>query len=206
MGFVQKPETDVAPLRSAVHAFSRLVTGARSEAEILVEGSQILAHLLARDIWLPEAFAQPSPERYSQYLLHCDSEERFSIVSFVWGPGQQTPVHNHTVWGLVGVLRGAERAQRYAIHEGALVLDGEETLLERGGVEAISPTIGDIHKVSNAYSDQVSISIHVYGANIGAVRRSTFSPDGAAKTFISGYSSSLLPNLWDRSAESRTSA
>jgi predicted metal-dependent enzyme (double-stranded beta helix superfamily) len=206
MTFEQDRETDVAPLRSAVHSFSRLVTAARSETEILGEGSLILARLLDHDVWLPDAFAQPSPERYRQYLLHCDSEERFSIVSFVWGPGQQTPIHNHTVWGLVGVLRGAERAQRYAVHEGRLVLDGAETRLERGEVEAVSPTVGDIHKVSNAYDDRVSISIHVYGANIGAVRRSTFASDGAAKPFISGYSSALLPNLWDRSGEIRVSA
>ncbi len=34
------------------------------------------------------------------------SRERFCVVSFVWGPDQATPIHNHTVWGLVGVLRG----------------------------------------------------------------------------------------------------
>lgn len=193
--------TDLAPLREAVHSFSRLVGTAGSEKDILGEGSAILARLLERDVWLPDAFAQPSPERYRQYLLHCDSEERFSIVSFVWGPGQQTPIHNHTVWGLVGVLRGAEYSQAYALREGRLARDGAETLLERGAVETISPAAGDIHQVRNAHSDRVSISIHVYGANIGAVRRSTFAPDGTAKTFISGYSSSVLPNLWDRSGE-----
>ena len=206
MGCVHQGATDIAPLREAVHSFSRLTRAASAETEILGEGSEILARLLERDVWLPEAFAQPSPERYRQYLLHCDSEERFSIVSFVWGPGQQTPIHNHTVWGLVGVLRGAELAQRYTVGERGFVLDGAEARLERGEVEAVSPAVGDIHKVRNAHDDQVSISIHVYGANIGAVRRSTFAPDGTAKPFISGYSSTLLPNLWDRSDEIRVPA
>ncbi len=201
MGFEQKPVTDVAPLRTAVRAFSRLVGTTTAEADILSEGSAILARLLEHDVWLPDAFAEPSPERYRQYLLHCDSEERFSIVSFIWGPGQRTPIHNHTVWGLVGVLRGAEYSQAYALHDGRLAADGPETLLERGHVEAISPTLGDIHEVRNAYADRTSISIHVYGANIGAVRRSTFAPDGTAKAFISGYSNAVLPNLWDRSNE-----
>jgi predicted metal-dependent enzyme (double-stranded beta helix superfamily) len=57
-----------------------------------------------------------------------------------------------------------------------------------GQVEAVSPKVGDIHQVSNAHSDQVSISIHVYGANIGAVRRAVYQPDGSEKPFISGYS------------------
>lgn len=45
-----------------------------------------------------------------------------------------------------------------------------------------------MHQVSNALSDQVSISIHIYGADIGKVERYTFALDGTAKRFISGYS------------------
>jgi predicted metal-dependent enzyme (double-stranded beta helix superfamily) len=60
--------------------------------------------------------------------------------------------------------------------------------LEQGTVEAVSPDIGDLHAVSNAFDDRASISIHVYGANIGKVERSIFQLDGSTKTFISGYS------------------
>ena len=43
-----------------------------------------------------------------------------------------------------------------------------------------------------------------FGANIGAVSRHVFDPvTGAAKPFVSGYSSTSLPNLWDRSADVR---
>jgi 3-mercaptopropionate dioxygenase len=54
-------------------------------------------------------------------------------------------------------------------------------------VDAVSPTIGDLHRVSNAHADRVSISIHVYGADIGAVRRSVFDEWGQRKAFVSGY-------------------
>jgi len=124
------------------------------------------------------------------------------VVSFVWGPGQQTPIHDHTVWGLIGVLRGAELAAPYARNDdGTLRQTGAEVRLEAGDVEAVSPRIGDTHRVRNAYDDRTSISIHVYGANIGAVRRSTYTPDGLPKPFISGYSNDTLPNLWDLSKE-----
>jgi 3-mercaptopropionate dioxygenase len=121
------------------------------------------------------------------------------VVSFVWGPGQQTPVHNHTVWGLVGVLRGAEVSQRYTLGEGGGLIAGPADRLEAGEVDAVSPRIGDIHRVSNAVPDAASISIHLYGANIGAVRRSVFDAEGREKPFISGYANTSLPNLWDRS-------
>jgi predicted metal-dependent enzyme (double-stranded beta helix superfamily) len=68
-------------------------------------------------------------------------------------------------------------------------------------VTAVSPAIGDFHRVANALGDRPSTSIHVYGANIGAVRRSMYELDGTSKTFVSGYSNSELPNLWDRSKD-----
>ena len=42
------------------------------------------------------------------------------MVSFVWGPGQQSPIHNHTVWGLIGVLRGAELCEEFELRSGHL--------------------------------------------------------------------------------------
>ncbi|HSD38582.1 MAG TPA: cysteine dioxygenase [Rhodocyclaceae bacterium] len=187
-------------LRDFVVSFAELLDVHSSEADVLKHGGALLSKLVAIDDWLPEDFAQPDPERYRQYLLHTDSRERFSVVSFVWGPGQSTPIHNHTVWGLIGVLRGAEDGQRFRFDQGRLVEDGGPERLERGAIEAVSPTVGDIHRVSNAFADRTSISIHVYGANIGGVSRSVFAPDGTPKKFISGYSNSRLPNLWDRSS------
>lgn len=191
-----------ARLRQFVQQLAGLLDRQPSESEIIQGGGELLRDLVAHDDWLPEAWAQPSPLRYQQYLLHADALNRFSVVSFVWGPGQSTPIHDHTVWGLIGVLRGAELSQSYQHGpDGRLLPQGPVHRLERGAVEAVSPTLGDVHRVSNALSDQVSISIHVYGANIGAVRRSVFAEDGTRKPFVSGYSNATLPNIWDLSSE-----
>jgi predicted metal-dependent enzyme (double-stranded beta helix superfamily) len=186
-------------LRDFVAAFTRLVDGAPSEPNVLDDGAALLRGLIAVDDWLPTAFAAADPQRYQQHLLHCDPLERFSVVSFVWGPGQRTPIHNHTVWGLIGMLRGAETSQPFERLHGELVPFGPPHRLAPGAVEAVSPRIGDIHQVANAFADRISISIHVYGANIGAVQRSTFGDDGRPKPFVSGYSNLATPNLWDRS-------
>ncbi|MCY1463790.1 3-mercaptopropionate dioxygenase [compost metagenome] len=84
---------------------------------------------------------------------------------------------------------------------GRPVPHGEPVRLLPGQVEAVSPAVGDIHRVNNVHDDRVSVSIHVYGANIGAVRRSVYAEDGTRKPFVSGYSNPTLPNLWDRSRE-----
>ncbi|NYH19359.1 cysteine dioxygenase family protein [Paraburkholderia bryophila] len=193
-------------LRAFVGRIASLVDAAAPEAHLLDAGAAALRELIAHDDWLPNAFAQPDPERYQQFLLHADSRQRFSIVSFVWGPGQATPVHDHTVWGLIGVLRGAEIAQAYRITpDGSLQEQGAAKRLDRGDVDAVSPGIGDIHRVSNAFGDRTSISIHVYGANIGAVSRSVYPAGGGRKAFISGYSNDVLPNIWNVSKESSIS-
>ncbi|WP_176598296.1 MULTISPECIES: cysteine dioxygenase [Sphingobium] len=190
---------DIGRLRGFVTAFADLLAATRDEGAILESGRALLSRLIARDDWLPEQFTRPHPERYQQYLLHCDSRERFSVVSFVWGPGQSTPIHDHTVWGLVGVLRGVEKVERFRQSpDGRLIPHGEQFLRE-GEVDAVSPRIGDIHRVTNGLPDQPSISIHVYGANIGAVERATYAADGTPKSFISGYANGVIPNLWDRS-------
>jgi predicted metal-dependent enzyme (double-stranded beta helix superfamily) len=196
--------TDIARLRDFIQSFTKIIEQHRTDEErIFADGSKLLSALIEHDDWLPDEFARPDPERYQQYLLYCDPMERFSVVSFVWGPGQTTPVHDHTVWGMVGILRGAETCEEFAAEPttGPLRAMGSHHL-PRGSIDLVSPRIGDVHKVSNALADRVSVSIHVYGANIGAVKRHVYDPDtGHSRTFISGYSSSVIPNIWDRSAE-----
>lgn len=201
-------DTDrIAPLRDFVRAMTRLVERTDDEAALVTGARPLLARLIADDAWLPDEFARPDAQFYRQYLLHCDALERFSVVSFVWGPGQATPIHDHTVWGLVGVMRGAERCRRYERSaDGGVRAASDEQVLSRGDIDAVSPTLGDLHTVANALADRPSVSIHVYGANIGAVRRHVFdAATGAAKDFVSGYSIATVPNLWDRSAAVRAS-
>ncbi|MGD9601734.1 MAG: cysteine dioxygenase [Gammaproteobacteria bacterium] len=196
---------NIAPLRDFVLGMTTLLERTVDEAACIAETRRLLATLIASDDWLPPPFAAPHPEHYQQYLLHCDPRERFSVVSFVWGPGQRTPIHDHTVWGLIGVLRGAETSRRYTRGPDGRLTAHEAARCEPGAIEIVSPTLGDIHEVANALPDRASISIHVYGANIGAVRRHAFDPlTGAAKVFVSGYSSPEVPNLWDRSVEARS--
>jgi predicted metal-dependent enzyme (double-stranded beta helix superfamily) len=181
-------------LREFVQSFTRLIDRVGDDEErIFIDGKALLSDLVAHDDWLPAQFAEPHPERYQQYLLHCDPLERFSVVSFVWGPGQTTPLHDHTVWGMVGVLRGAETCEEF--HPD--LTSGGSHHLARGAIDLVSPRVGDIHRVSNALSDQVSVSIHVYGANIGRVERHVFDQaSGHARRFVSGYVNGVMPNLW----------
>jgi len=164
--------------------FTALIDTGAQEGEILSVGGKYLADLVANDDWLDGTFAKTHPEYYQQYLLYLDPQARFCVVSFVWGPRQETPIHNHTVWGLLGQLRGQEISTNYDNNLNAI----SKSTLNPGDIEAVSPSIGDIHKVRNGHNG-TSISIHVYGADIGKIERSSFYLDtGKHKDFISGYS------------------
>ncbi len=93
------------PLNQFIAEMTKLLSVSRTEELILAEGKLLLGSLISSDEWLPPDYATPLPNKYAQYLIYCDPSERFSIVSFVWGPGQSTPIHNHTVWGIVGGMR-----------------------------------------------------------------------------------------------------
>lgn len=168
------------------------------EAQLLEQAAPLMRALVAQDDWLPQEMAVGHAQYYQQHLLYGDPLDRFSLVSFVWGPGQKTPIHDHTVWGIIAMLRGAEYGRRFTRDgTGRLVAEGLEQRLNPGDIELVSPRIGDVHQVRNALDDQVSISIHLYGGNIGRVSRHIFVPEtGAIKDFVSGYSNALAPNLW----------
>jgi predicted metal-dependent enzyme (double-stranded beta helix superfamily) len=176
-------------LRSFIQSFTCLVDQAGDDVQrIFADGKMLLLALISHDDWLPEDFALPHPDRYQQYLLHCDPMERFSVVSFVWGPDQTTPVHDHTVWGMVGVMRGAEICEDFDRDPDTGRLQSRGTHhLASGGIDLVSTRVGDIHQVSNAFTDRTSVSIHIYGAIIGAVQRHVYDVDTGRKTpFVSG--------------------
>ena len=176
-------------LQRFIDTVTALVDRNAPEAEVLPAARAAMQFLVAQDDWLPEFASRSDPHYYQQYLLYRDPAARFSVVSFVWGPGQKTPVHDHTIWGVIGMLRGSETATPYAAVGNRVTQVRDAVRLQPGDVEMVSPAIGDIHQVANAYEDRVSISIHCYGGDIGATRRHAFdTATGAVKEFVSGYS------------------
>jgi 3-mercaptopropionate dioxygenase len=183
-------------LRWFISEMTAIAESNLDEPSLLQQAQPLMQHLIARDDWLPSAFAEPDERSYRQYLLHCDPRERFSLVSFVWGPGQKTPIHDHTVWGILGVLRGSEVSQRYVVGDGNVHAEGKAETLDAGAIDMVSPSIGDIHQVWNGSATQASVSLHLYGGNIGAIRRHSYQSNGALLSFQSGYSSDVVPNVW----------
>ena len=98
-------------LRRFIGDMTSLTGGAwqdKDENAVVEVGAKLLGELVKHDDWLPEQAARVPAHGYAQNLLWCDPFERFCVVSFVWAPKANTPVHDHEMWGLVGMLRGSE--------------------------------------------------------------------------------------------------
>ncbi|QKG21556.1 cysteine dioxygenase family protein [Actinomadura verrucosospora] len=127
---------------------------------------QLRAHLPKPDLLTPEQ-RTGDPLRYVQHVLHVADDGSFSVVALVWLPGQQTPIHDHVSWCVVGVVEGYESESIYTLcadcaEPHLYVTDGAQN--PKGSVCGFAPP-GDIHHVRNA-GDDTAISIHVYGADI----------------------------------------
>jgi 3-mercaptopropionate dioxygenase len=160
------PATLSATSRSA--AFADFVADAEALTRDPAAIAERLQALLAQDDWLAPEDRRPGEDAYGQHVLHVSPSAGLSVVALVWKPGQRTPIHDHIAWCIVGVYRGVEREIRYRLVED----DGERALLPVGSVEAhpghveaLIPPAEDIHMVE-AGGDELTISIHIYGADI----------------------------------------
>ena len=155
------------PVLTSLVEETRTIVRSGGEPRAIAEGvARVLRPYLGRpDLLLPHQ-ETPDPDHYCQHILHVEDDGSFSIVSLVWTEGQETCIHDHVSWCVVGVHRGREFETRYRLDggRGVLVESGAVTS-EVGTVAALTPP-GDIHKVANQDRD-LTISIHVYGADIG---------------------------------------
>jgi predicted metal-dependent enzyme (double-stranded beta helix superfamily) len=114
---------------------------------------------------LPAERRQGNPASYQSHLLHAEPDGSFSVAAMVWLPGQETVIHDHVAWCVTGVLQGREYEELFALTDNgaALRLVGRNQNAP-GSVCGFAPP-GDIHRVHNT-SDDVAISMHIYGADI----------------------------------------
>jgi len=125
---------------------------------------QLRAHLPGAEI-LTSAERAGDPDNYVCHLLHTEPDGSFSVCALVWRPGQLTPIHDHVTWCVFGVLQGAEYEELYALRDGDTCLEEVgRNVSAVGEVSGFAPP-GDIHRVRNC-GDGVSISLHIYGADI----------------------------------------
>jgi predicted metal-dependent enzyme (double-stranded beta helix superfamily) len=118
----------------------------------------------------------------NEVLLYRDRGQRFSVWMYLYGPGEYTPVHDHTSWGVSGSALGELEVVRYRREDDGsdpgsarLVLSGRE-LLQPGQTEVTRAFDEGIHKTGTPSSASL-IMISVYGRTLRRLYLRQFDPD-----------------------------
>ncbi len=131
---------------------------------------------------LPPALTRSVPDHYARRLVHRDRERNYSIVVMTWGPGQRTPIHDHSgMWCVEGVWVGSIDVQQYElVGRSGDVFRFEPRNSYVAGVGSAGCLIPpyEYHSISNACDDAVAVSLHIYGGEMACCNVFERQPDG----------------------------
>lgn len=130
---------------------------------------QVLQQAIADPlIALPPCVRRPVAGRYARRELHRSADLGYSVIAMCWGPGQQTPLHDHDeLWCVEGIWQGELIVTPYALQqrEGERWRFAPQDALygERGSAGSLIPP-HEYHTLCNASEEAVAVSVHVYQA------------------------------------------
>lgn len=168
-----------------------------SESDILRSLKPLMQTLVTTPGSVPPEVFAPRSDRFANNLVYRPKDRAFSITAGNWLPGQTTPIHDHLTWAVVGVYEGEERESifrrtddRSDPKRAALELASERTNT-KGHVTVLGKA--GVHRIDNV-SNSPSLSVHMYGADIGTLERHSYDPvTGSIGKFLSGYCN-VLPD------------
>jgi predicted metal-dependent enzyme (double-stranded beta helix superfamily) len=106
----------------------------------------------------------------------------YSLQIFVWPPGSNTKIHDHTSWGAYCCAIGTVLEERYErLDDGSrsdfarLKKIWQLSWSREDGSSTVLPYDGGIHRLGNS-SKETSISVHLYGPRIGEVDGRDYDP------------------------------
>lgn len=141
---------------------------ARADPRVVVTELRrsMCAMIRAGDVRLPEWVYEPHLDHYARRELYQSPCLGYSVVAMTWGPGQGTPIHDHSgMWCVEGVWAGELEVIQYEVRGQR----GDRFLFEPvGSVQAGPGSAGSLippheyHTIANPSADQVAVSVHVY--------------------------------------------
>lgn len=151
-----------------------------SDTHIIQATMPLMQDLVATCDWLPAQYFDYDQTRgYTAYLIHEEHDHRLQVNIVTWRPNFELPPHDHGTWAILGILMGVERNVIWRrLDDGATpgyaeIVQEDELLIQPGEVIVLGPH--EIHSVKNM-TDDIGVSIHIYGMNLNYTGRSQFNP------------------------------
>lgn len=144
------------------------VIGDTSLSEIPAKIADILPELIAQPDLLSDEQRQAPVDSYGRNRVFICPQDKFSVLAMIWPAGVTTPIHDHRDWCTLGVYEGVIEETYYHPQEDTpdcAIAVPHKVVRHRSGAIAHMPVFApNIHKIHNP-TDEVAISIHVYGGN-----------------------------------------
>lgn len=130
-----------------------------------------LRHSLCRlirdpEVRLPDCVFEVTPGHYARRELYRSEEHGYSVIAMTWGPGQGTPIHDHSgMWCVEGVWHGMLEITPYELVEQR---DGRFRFESRGTMNAGPGSAGSLippheyHTIRNPSSEELAVTLHIY--------------------------------------------
>jgi predicted metal-dependent enzyme (double-stranded beta helix superfamily) len=130
--------------------------------------------------WLePRFFSRDEVQGFAIYPLHEEPDHSLSVVVASLLPGRALPPHDHRVWAMQIGMEGYEtnvawrRTDDRSRPGYAKIEEVGRTVFGPGDIVSFLPD--DIHSVLNE-SDQLALSLNLYGLSYGYAHASRFDP------------------------------
>lgn len=166
-----RPSYDLAQF---VHDVEGILDQRPSVPVTIKEVSTLVGRLVSDERWLPQQYRSPIQDSYARYMLHRDRTNRFVVLSLVWLPGQATPIHDHSAWGVMGIMENAleevvyERLDDGSREGYAELRETHGRMVGAGSVSYVLPPYEEVHRIANP-TERPSLSVHVYGRDLDEV-------------------------------------
>jgi predicted metal-dependent enzyme (double-stranded beta helix superfamily) len=129
---------------------------------------------------LPAEVFEANADHYARREIYRSPALGYTVVAMTWGPGQGTPVHDHSgLWCVEGVVAGSLEITQYELLERR---DDDFRFEPRGTLDAGPGSAGSLippheyHAIRNASDRDIAVSLHVYGGEMSCC--SMFQPLG----------------------------
>ena len=119
-----------------------------------------------RSVELPACVLDPVADHYARRELYVSPQYGYGVIAMTWGPGQGTPIHDHSgLWCVEGVWHGQLEITQYDLTERR----GERfRFTEVGTLIAGTGSAGSLippheyHTIRNASDTDTAVSLHIY--------------------------------------------
>lgn len=177
-------QNDPYTLTEFVQDLRSIAAQTRDAREIIPRVRPLARRLSLLKEWLQQHHYECDLEQgFGVHLLHEEPDHTLAVFAIAWRPGRGAPPHNHGTWAVVTGVDGPERNTFWKrLDDGSrpgyaeIISEGTRVF---GPGEVVSFLPDDIHSVTNE-TDQVTVSLHIYGKHLNYTGRSQFDPN--AKT------------------------